>query len=173
MLPNTSAYTAILFAVSAGAQKLNRWPEINQSRNTAGNYTDGDINTFEVKPYDVSSDGGTFPMLFETPITISGLYIQCSGDDLITDYVVRGNVGRFSELLAVGRVCGAKGNFTYVPLIDPQTGKPPQTDLWYVDVLGTERSTFTYRINEIWPVFPGDEVVDPKNTSPCPELDSR
>lgn len=174
MLPNTSAYTVILFAASAMAQTLNPWTQKNVDRDEY--YTDGDINTVEVTEspfYDAR-----FSVIFDNPATMSGLYILSSGDDFITDYKVRTVFG-FEDvhdvpvIVDIGRVCGATGNFTFVPLVNPRDGKPPRSPMWAVDVSSTKLNSTTYRINEIWPVYPGDEVVDPKNTSPCPADDSK
>lgn len=166
MLPNTSAYTAILFAASVMAQTLNSWTQKNVDRDE--NYTDGDINTVEVTEspfYD-----GRFSVIFDNPTTMSGLYILSSGDDFITDYKVRAvfDTDDVPVISDIGRVCGAIGNFTFVPLVNPRDGKPPRSPMWAVDVSSTKLNSTTYRINEIWPVYPGDEVVDPQNTSPCP-----
>lgn len=169
MLLSTSGCTAILFAVSAMAQTLNPWPQKNWGGR--GLYTDGDINTVEEK--DSPDYDGSFALLFNNWITMSGLYIQSSGDDFITDYKVRAVLGEDFAILEVGRVCGATGNFTFVPLINPRDGKPPRALTWLVEASGTKQNSTTYRINEMWPVFPGDEVVDPENTSPCPAAVSR
>ncbi|KAG8162994.1 hypothetical protein KVR01_007472 [Diaporthe batatas] len=167
MLPNTSACIAILFAGSSAiAQTLNPWPQKNFGGD--GNYTDGDVNTIETKDYIPYYGGGSFSLLFNTWITMSGLYIQSPGDDFITDYKVQAVIGDDYALLDVGRVCGATGNFTFVPLINPRDGQPPRSLTWLVNVSGTRENSTTYRINEMWPVFPGDEVVDPENTSSCP-----
>ncbi|KAH8742994.1 hypothetical protein F5883DRAFT_594444 [Diaporthe sp. PMI_573] len=171
MLPHVPAYTAILLAVSAMAQQLNPWPQKNYGG--AGNYTDGNINTIEEEDYIPYYGGGRFSLLFNNFITMSGLYIQSPGDDFITDYKVRAVIGDDYALLDVGRICGATGNFTFVPLINPRDGLPARSNTWFVDVSGTKENSTTYRINDMWPVFPGDEVFDPENTSPCPATVSK
>lgn len=165
MFLHTSACTGILFAVSAVAQKLNPWPQHNYGG--FGRYTDGNISTTEEEEYIPEYGGGRFSLLFNNYITLSGLYIQSSGD-FITDYHVAGIIGDDFAHLEVGRICGATGNFTFVPLINPRDGGPPRSNTWFVDVSGTKENATTYVINEMWPVFPGDEVFDPENTSPCP-----
>ncbi|KAG6368860.1 hypothetical protein INS49_003076 [Diaporthe citri] len=166
MFLHTSACTAILLAVSAVAQKLNPWPQHNFGG--FGRYTDGDINTTEEKEYNPYDDGGSFSLLFNDYETLSGLYILSPDDDFITDYNVAGVIGDDYAHLEVGRICGATGNFTFVPLINPRDGAPPRSNTWSIVVTGTEQNSTTYVINEMWPVFPGDEVFDPENTSPCP-----
>lgn len=165
MFLHTSACTAILFAVSAVAQKLNPWPQKNYGG--FGRYTDGDTNTTEEEDYIPAYGGGRFSLLFNNYMTLSGLYIQSSGD-FITDYHVSAVIGDDYAHLEVGRICGATGNFTFVPLINPRDGGPAWSNTLWVDVTGTKENSTTYIINEMWPVFPGDEVFDPENTSPCP-----
>lgn len=166
MFLHTSACTAILFAVSAVAQKLNPWPQHNWGG--SGRHTDSDINTTEEEHFVPADGGGRFSLLFNEYITLSGLYIQ-SSDDFITDYHVDAViVADKYTFLQVGRVCGATGNFTFVPLINPENGGPVQSYTLNVVVTGTKEFASTYIINEMWPVFPGDEVFDPENTSPCP-----
>lgn len=166
MFLHTSACTAILSAVSAAAQKLNPWPQHNWGG--FGRYTDGDINTSEEQHFVPAYGGGRFALLFKEQMTLSGLYIQSSGDDFITDYHVGADPGIGHPLMQVGRICGATGNFTFVPLIDPRDGGPARSWTFFIDVTGTKETSATYVINEMWPVFPGDEVFDPENTSPCP-----
>lgn len=166
MFSQTSAYTAILFAVSAVAQKLNPWLQHNYGG--FGRYTDGDINTTEEEEYVPAYGGGRFSLLFNHFMTLSGLYIQSSGDDFITDYHAWAVIGEDYAHLDVGRICGATGNFTFVPMVNPRDGGPVNSNTFFVDVIGTKENSSTYVINEMWPVFPGDEVYDPENTSPCP-----
>lgn len=166
MFPHTSACTAILLASSAVAQKLNPWPQHNYGG--FGRYTDGDINTSEEKEYNSYDDGGDFPLLFNHRMTLSGLYIL-SSTDFITDYNVNAVIGDDYAHLQIGRICGATGNFTFVPLINPRDGGPVWSDTFWLIATGTKQNATTYVISEMWPVFPGDEVFDPENTSPCPE----
>jgi hypothetical protein len=171
MFLRTSACTAILFAASAVAQKLNAWPLHNFGG--SGNYTDGNINTSEAEEFIPVFGAARFMLLFNNYITLSGLYIQSSGD-FITDYHVKAVMGAGDYVSKeVGRVCGATGNFTFVPLVNPKDGGTVQSETLIVDVSRAKDNSSTYVINEIWPVLPGDEVFDPENTSPCPPPVSR
>ncbi|KAL2279855.1 hypothetical protein FJTKL_13205 [Diaporthe vaccinii] len=167
--PSASALLAL--AASGAAQKLNSWPKHNYGGN--GRATDNDINTTEV--YNIPAGGyARYALLFNSWIALSGFYIQSSGD-FITDYKVEatiGPVGLFQEYY-VGQVCGATGNFTYVPLVDPQDGGYVWSDTLFIEVTAAARNSSTAIINEIWPVFPGDDIVDPENTSPCPPASRR
>ncbi|KAG8163306.1 hypothetical protein KVR01_006603 [Diaporthe batatas] len=157
-----SAVALLALAASAAAQKLNSWPQHNYGGN--GLATDSDTNT--VEEYDIPA---RYALLFNRWISLSGFYIQSSGD-FITDYSVTALIGPFGlpQSVDVGRVCGATGNFTYVPLVDPQDGSYVWSDTLFIEVSGAKGNSSTARINEIWPVFPGDEIFDPENTSPCP-----
>ncbi|KAG6357089.1 hypothetical protein INS49_014966 [Diaporthe citri] len=101
-----------------------------------------------------------YALLFNSWIALSGFYIQSSGD-FITDYKVE------------AMVCGATGNFTYVPLVDPQDGDYVWSDTLFIEVTAAKGNSSTAIINEIWPVFPGDDIFDPENTSPCPAASRR
>lgn len=158
-----SASLAVLpLVASAAAQQLNTWPKKNYGDN--GRATDNDINTTE--EYKIPA---SFALLFNSWIKLSGFYIQSSGD-FITDYEVKALIGDFGrpQRLVVGKVCGATGNFTFVPLINPQDGSPVWSDTLFIDVSASKGNSSSAVINEIWPVFPGDDVFDPGNTSPCP-----
>ncbi|KAI3399319.1 hypothetical protein diail_7274 [Diaporthe ilicicola] len=157
------ALAFLSLTASAAAQKLNAWPKHNYGDN--GLATDGDINTAEAKKFPQAR----FALLFNSWIRLSGFYIQSSGD-FITDYDVTaivGPVGLVYEIDA-GRVCGATGNFTFVPLVNPEDGSSVWSDTLFIEVSAAKGNSSTAIINEIWPVFPGDEVFDPENTSPCP-----
>lgn len=146
------------------AQKLNPWPQQNHGGN--GRATDNNIDTTEERSI-APGDSGSFSLLFNFWINLSGLYIQSSGD-FVTDYHVGAVIGnRFSQ---VGRLCGATGNFTFVPLVNPEDGGSVFSNTLFVDVIAAKGNSSTAIINEIWPVFPEDEVFDPENTSPCPAL---
>lgn len=166
MVHLTSASALLALAASGAAQKLNSWPQHNWGGTGAA--TDGDINTTEVDQI-VPGSPGRFALLFNGWINLSGLYIQSSGD-FITNYEVKANIGPFGMVgqYVVGQVCGATGNFTFVPLVDPTDGAYVRSDTLFVDVTGSKGNSSTAIVNEIWPVFPGDVTFDPENTSPCP-----
>lgn len=167
--PSASALLAL--AASGAAQKLNPWPQHNYGG--TGRTTDNDINTAEVTTI---TPGGyaTYALLFNRWIALSGFYIQSSGD-YITDYKVEAIIGPVGLVRRyyVGQVCGATGNFTFVPLVDPQDGGYVWSDTLSIEVTAAKGNSSTAIINEIWPVFPGDDIVDPENTSPCPAASRR
>ncbi|POS74269.1 hypothetical protein DHEL01_v207332 [Diaporthe helianthi] len=163
MVRLASALALLPLAASAAAQKLNSWPQRNYGGN--GRATDNDINTTEEQKFPTVR----FALLFNSWIKLSGFYIQSSGD-FITDYEVTALIGPVGlpRLLDVGQVCGATGNFTFVPLVNPQDGSPVWSDTLFIEVSAARGNSSTAIINEIWPIFPGDEIFDPENTSPCP-----
>ncbi|GJC87052.1 hypothetical protein ColLi_09890 [Colletotrichum liriopes] len=156
-LPSITA--CVVLAASAAAQKFNTWPQ----HNYGGwyNQTDGDVTT---SGSPAIPPGGTarFAFLFNgaDPLTPS------SGD-YITDYIVRGN--GYGRPVTKGRVCGAKGNFTFVPLTGLD-GEPPvkRADTLFLEVTAARNGATKATINEVWPVWVGDEIFYPNNTSPCP-----
>lgn len=161
-----SASALLALVASAAAQKLNSWPQHNYGGN--GLATDNNITTTEVR--NIPSGGSArYSLLFNGRISLSGLYIQSSGD-FITDYKVEATLGPVGlvGLYDVGQVCGATGNFTFVPLVDPQDGAYVRSDTLFIEVTAAKGNSSTAVINEIWPVFPGDETFDAENTSPCP-----
>lgn len=165
--PSASALLAL--AASGAAQKLNAWPKHNYGGN--GHTTDNDVNTTEVIKIPAGGNA-RYALLFNGWISLSGFYIQSSGD-FITDYNVEAIMGPVGLVQSydVGQVCGATGNFTFVPLVDPQDGGYVWSDTLFIEVTAAKGNSSTAIINEIWPVFPGDEIVDPENTSPCPAAD--
>lgn len=165
MVRRLSASSLLLLAASATAQKLNSWPQHNYGG--TGLTTDNDINTSEARNIATGAPAD-FYLLFNFRITLTGFYIQSSGD-FITDYDVSALIGDIGlvKWLDVGQVCGATGNFTFVPLIDPEDGGSVRSDTLSISVSGAKGNSSTAIINEIWPVFPGDEIFDPGNTSPC------
>lgn len=163
MVRLSSALALVPLAASAAAQQLNTWPQKNYGGN--GRATDNDITTTEEK----SLPSAEYPLLFNFYINLSGLYIQSSGD-FITDYQVSALLGDFGlrRSVDVGQVCGATGNFTFVSMVDPEDGSYVRSDTFFIEVSAAKGNTSTAVINEIWPVFPGDDIFDPENTSPCP-----
>lgn len=166
-IPSASASTFLFLAASVAAQKLNTWPQ--HVYGGTGRITDNDIDTVEATTI---TPGGSarFALLLNFNIGLSGFYIQSSGD-FITDYYVDATVpvdAGIYKSAEVGRVCGATGNFTFVPLANPDTGASLWSATMFVEVTRAEGNSSVAPINEIWPVFPGDDVFDPENTSPCP-----
>lgn len=162
-IPSASALLAL--AASAAAQKFNEWPRHNWGGN--GLATDGDVDTAEA--INITQGAARYALLFNAWIRLSGFYVQSSGD-FITDYHVRALIGPVGlpREYRVGEVCGATGNFTFVPLVDPQDGSYVWSDTLFLEVTANRGNASTSVINEIWPVLPGDEIFDPENTSPCP-----
>lgn len=113
MFLHTSACTAILFAVSAVAQKLNPWPQHNYGG--FGRYTDGDITTTKEEEYIPAYGGGRFLLLFNHFMTLSGLYIQSSGDDFITNYHTWAVIGDNYAHLDVSRCHVSRAPPWYAP----------------------------------------------------------
>ena len=160
------ALALLALATSGAAQKLNSWPQHNYG---ASDITDNDINTVAERNIDPQY-GASYSFLFNFNVGLSGFYVQSSGD-FITDYYIDATVpvdAGIYKSAEVGRVCGAAGNFTFVPLANPDTGKALYSATLFLSVTRTVGNSSTAVINEVWPVFPGDEVVDPENTSPCP-----
>lgn len=166
-LPLASALLAL--AASGAAQKLNSWPQHNFGG--TGRTTDNDINTTEVT--NITPGGyARYALLFNSWINLSGFYIQSSGD-FITDYNVEATVSVAPGIVKsadVGQVCGATGNFTFVPLGNPDTGSYLRSDTIFIEVTRAKGNSSVAIVNEIWPVFPGDDIFDPENTSPCPAV---
>lgn len=118
---------------------------------------DNDINTTEV--HEITSGGSdASAFLFNSCFNLSGLCIQFSGA-FITDNKVEAIIGPVDLVrkLAVSQVCGATGDFTFVPLVDPQDGKNVLSDTLFVKVTGVKGNSATAVVNEIWPVSPSDE----------------
>ncbi|KAK1982009.1 hypothetical protein LZ30DRAFT_749663 [Colletotrichum cereale] len=161
-LPSINAAT--ILTASAAAQKFNAWPQYNHGG--WYNQTDGDVTT-SGSPTIPPGGSARFSFLFvRVDPPYAGFYVQSSGD-YITDYTVYG-IG-YGRPATKGRVCGAKGNFTFVPLTGPN-GEPPskRADTLFLDVTAANNSATKATINEIWPVWVGDEIFYPNNTSPCP-----
>ncbi|GKT63508.1 hypothetical protein ColTof4_04906 [Colletotrichum tofieldiae] len=161
-LPSITA--CVVLAASAAAQKFNTWPQ----HNYGGwyNHTDGDVTT-SGSPAIPPGGEATFSFLFNgADPPYAGFYVQSSGD-YITDYTVRGY--GYGRPVTKGRVCGAKGNFTFVPLTGLD-GEPPvkRADTLYLEVTAAKNGATKATINEVWPVWVGDEIFYPNNTSPCP-----
>ncbi|KAL1858265.1 hypothetical protein Daus18300_010011 [Diaporthe australafricana] len=167
MVRLSSASSLLLLAASATAQKLNSWPMHNWGG--TGRITDNDINTTEERQ--IPGQQARYSLLFNGWIRVSGFYIQSSGD-FITDYAVTATIGPVGlvQLLDVGQVCGATGNFTFVSLVNPEDGGSVWSDTLFINVNNAKGNSSTAIINEIWPVFPGDDIFDPENTSPCPAV---
>ncbi|OLN81116.1 hypothetical protein CCHL11_09712 [Colletotrichum chlorophyti] len=163
MILLSCATAALVLAASAAAQTLNPWPQYNYGRN--GLATDGDVDTADIRELSPGKAADYF-LLFNRGMSYSGFYIQSSGDYVIDYNVVA--VSGTRGYLDVGRVCGARGNFTFVPFKDPESGGSVWSDTLFIEVTAARNNASTSVINEIWPVFPNDEIVDPKNTSPCP-----
>ncbi|TKW55654.1 hypothetical protein CTA1_12615 [Colletotrichum tanaceti] len=159
-----SVAAGLALAASAAAQKLNTWPQ----HNYGGwyNQTDGDVTTFG-SPEITPGGSARFSFLFNrADPPYAGFYVQSSGD-YITDYTVSGY--GWGRPVTKGRVCGAKGNFTFIPLTGPN-GEPPVSgaDTLFLEVTAAKNGATKATINEVWPVWIGDEIFHPNNTSPCP-----
>ncbi|EXF76363.1 hypothetical protein CFIO01_12059 [Colletotrichum fioriniae PJ7] len=173
-IPSTAAGLVALAATtvaSATAPKLNTW----RQHNYGGwyNHTDGDVTTYGAPEFrdagPLSIHEARFSFLFNgADPAYAGLYVLSSGEDFITDYEVVGyGWGRPS---VTGKVCGAKGNFTFVQLFGPD-GLPntkSTTDTMFIDVSAARNNASRAVINEVWPVWVGDDIFYPNNTSPCP-----
>ncbi|KAK3322694.1 hypothetical protein B0H66DRAFT_515325 [Apodospora peruviana] len=164
-----TAATMLLVSHTALAQQLNSWSQtvfsIGGSADHPGELAvDGDMTTYsestEVPSYHA--------LLMNRGSSFLGLYIQSSGD-FITDYHVDAiNWGFTGGSITRGRVCGATSNFTLV-LFEPwpeQSGPGIVTDSLFINVTGALGNTAI--INEVYPIFVGDTIFYPNNTSPCP-----
>ncbi|KAK1965564.1 hypothetical protein LY78DRAFT_658156 [Colletotrichum sublineola] len=164
MVQLLSITAGIVLTALATAQKFNTWPQHNYG--DWYNHTDGDVTT-SGSPTIPPGGAARFSFLFNrADPPYAGFYVQSSGD-YITDYTVHG-LG-FGIPVTKGRVCGARGNFTFVPLTGPN-GEPPSkwADTLFLDVTAAKNGASKATINEIWPVWVGDEIFHPNNTSPCP-----
>ncbi|KAL2881569.1 hypothetical protein SGCOL_003136 [Colletotrichum sp. CLE4] len=157
-------------AASATAPTLNPWPQYNHGG--WYNQSDGDVTTYGA-PEITSLEGppvARFPFLFnaEDPV-YAGLYVQSSTEDFITDYKVEAYSWRSDYADITGKVCGAKGNFTFVQLFGPD-GLPNTlpTLTMFIEVTAANNNGSRAFINEVWPVWVGDDIFYPNNTSPCP-----
>ncbi|KAF6810719.1 hypothetical protein CSOJ01_06163 [Colletotrichum sojae] len=153
-----------LFAASATAQKLQPWGQQNFG---SAAVTDFDTSTYVERVIDGAP---RISLLFNRVRFVTGVYVQSSGD-FVTDYEFS-----LTGFLNAGatrvefQVCGAKSNFTYVPFVNPDgDGKTLgiTTDTLFLSPLAANNGAQTVRINEIYPIFSGDEVFHPNNTSPC------
>lgn len=153
-----------LFAASATAQKLQPWGQQNFG---SAAVTDFDASTYVERAVDGVP---RFSLLFNFPRFVTGVYVQSSGD-FVTDYEF--SLTGFLDAGATRvefKVCGARSNFTYVPFVNPDgDGKTLgiSTDTLFLSPLAARNGAQTVRINEIYPIFRGDEVFSPNNTSPC------
>jgi hypothetical protein len=150
---------ALLLSGVALAQTLNGWPSHVFTYSDA--MSDGDITTY----YEESMPTYDY-ILFNGFETFAGFYIQSSGD-FITDYHVTATVDwPLTRLIQVGQVCGATSNFTLV-LFTNDAGDPYVTsDTYFLEVTGSKGNTSI--VNEIWPIYRGDEIYYPNNTAACP-----
>ncbi|KAL0936479.1 uncharacterized protein CTRU02_208694 [Colletotrichum truncatum] len=149
-----------LFAASVTAQKLQPWDQKNFGY--SGAQSDFNVSTY----YEVNLEPWPrVSLLFNHLRTYSGLYVQSSGD-FVTDYEVNAH-GVGGAIVASYKVCGAKGNFTYVPFINSEGTTGVLTNTIMLDARASKNGAKTARINEIYPIYPGDVVFSPNNTSPC------
>ena len=162
----TRALTTLLLSTLGLGQTLNPWP----ARVFAmyDEIVDCDAFTFAV---------ATLPthtyLLFNSWQNLAGFYVQSSsdgdGNDFITDYQVTATVDYpLTRLITAGQVCGATSNFTVVRFKDNKGNDRVWSDTFFLEVTGAKGNGSTVRINEVWPIFVGDEIFDAGNTSPCP-----
>lgn len=154
--------TALLLCGVALSQTLNPWTARVFAR--YDEVTDGDASTFaaeSVPTYDY--------FLFNSWQNLAGFYIQSSGCDFVTDYYVTATVDwPLTRSITVGQVCGATSNFTLVRFADNHGNDYVRSDSYFLQVEGAKGNGSVVRINEVWPIFVGDEIFDPENTTPCP-----
>ncbi|KAK7449470.1 hypothetical protein CaCOL14_011493 [Colletotrichum acutatum] len=169
-LPSIAVGLAVAATAAAAADvsTLNSWPQYNHGG--WYNHTDGDVTTYGAP--EITSLEGTpyarFSFLFNSADPpYAGLYVQSSTEDFITDYEVEGY--GWGKPTVTGKVCGAKGNFTFVQLFSPD-GLPntKATDTMFLNVYAAKNNASRAVINEVWPVWVGDDIFNPDNTSPCP-----
>lgn len=126
--------------------------------------TDSDVATFMERNLETARS----TILHNHYQVYAGLYVQSSGD-FVTDYEVKA-LGGNGQARAYYKVCGAESNFTYVPFIDAE-GDGKTTGVNTITIIrrgiASRNGAGTARINEIYPIYVGDDVFDPNNTSPC------
>ncbi|CAN8101018.1 unnamed protein product [Discula destructiva] len=169
----TTTVAAAAAAATTTAPIFNTWPQKNFG--SQPNIVDGNVSTYgsiEFHPAgELPGYTARFSFLFNRADPVyAGLYVQSSGD-YITDYSVYGYY--FGTDAGSGRVCGAQGNFTYVSLLGPD-GQPNtfRTDTMFLEVTAAKDDAPAAVINEVWPVWVGDDIFYPNNTSPCPSTEA-
>ncbi|KAB5566318.1 hypothetical protein GE09DRAFT_1055888 [Coniochaeta sp. 2T2.1] len=158
----TRTLTALLLSSAAVAQTLNPWPA--RVFTNHDEFTDGDASTFAVETVPTHDY-----FLFNSWQNLAGFYVQSSGCDFATDYYVTATIDwPLTRLITIGQVCGATSNFTLVRFADNHGNDYVRSDSYFLQVTGAKGNASAVRINEVWPIFVGDEIVDPENAGPCP-----
>ncbi|KAK3331654.1 hypothetical protein B0T19DRAFT_413717, partial [Cercophora scortea] len=103
-------------------------------------------------------------LLANFPKTYLGFYIQSSGD-FLTDYYVNATLHNAKGELVfntIGQVCGATSNFTLVTFTGLDGTPGITSDTIFIYPTGAKGATS--RINEVYPIWPGDTIFYPNNT---------
>ncbi|KAF7900199.1 uncharacterized protein EAF01_007502 [Botrytis porri] len=132
---------------------LNAWPTITATmpfvQDRTSSYIDGNPSTGLV--------ASQYYLLFNTASTYEGFYILSQSPDFITDYYVIAHNPITYKQFEVCRVTNAKSNFTLCAFLD-EDGNPgyrSATINIYQDGAGQGK------LNEVYPIWPGDMLVDP------------
>ncbi|KAF5874698.1 uncharacterized protein Bfra_004713 [Botrytis fragariae] len=138
---------------TASGITLNTWPTISATKpfvqDSASSYVDGNPSTGLVS--------SSYFLLFNTVSTYEGFYILSQSPNYITDYYVMAQNPITYADVEVCRVTNATSNFTLCAFVDEdgKAGFRSETINIYQDGAGQGK------LNEVYPIWPGDVVVDP------------
>ncbi|KAF7956469.1 hypothetical protein EAE96_003810 [Botrytis aclada] len=132
---------------------LNPWPTISATRpvvqDALSSYVDGNPSTGLVS--------SSYFLLFNTPSTYEGFYILSQSPNYITDYyVVAQDPITYAEV-KVCRVTNATSNFTLCAFVN-EDGK---AGFWSATIEIYQDGAAQGKLNEVYPIWPGDLIVDP------------
>ncbi|KAK3681730.1 hypothetical protein B0T22DRAFT_472735 [Podospora appendiculata] len=161
-----AAMPLLMLCGTTVAQTLNTWGQVIFGIGGSDGHlgvlmVDGDPSTYAETTI---ASGPQIALLANFPRNYLGFYVQSSGD-FLTDYYVNATLHNANNQLVmatVGQVCGATSNFTLVAFtgLDGQPGI--STDTIFIYPTGAKGATS--RINEVYPIFPGDTIFYPNNT---------
>ncbi|KAJ8064044.1 hypothetical protein OCU04_007885 [Sclerotinia nivalis] len=148
--PTSTTTTAIPTPTAPGVT-LNTWPTVSATKPfvQSSAYVDGNPST------DFTSS--SYFLLFNTVRTYEGFYILSQSPNYLTDYhVIALNAITLVDF-ELCRVTGATSNFTLCAFVDEAGNPGYRTDVINIYQDGASNA----ELNEVYPIWPGDVIVDP------------
>lgn len=158
--PNYQPIETFLDLPTGPGLVLNRWPMIPDVQGGINNAALVDRNVDTVATLDKSSGGYTFT--FTTPKYLSGIYILTNGPRYFASYKVLAKDTKTDELVEVCSVQNDGLTFTACAFHGPEDGAFAFSSEFLLVVEEINGGGDIVDINEIWPVFLGERLIDPR-----------